>query len=101
MKLKKGDNVIVIAGKDKAKKGKITRILSDSDRLVVEAVNIMKRRIKAKRSDEKGQIVEVASPLHRSKVMLLCSTCNKGVRFRQGIKKDKKIRLCAKCNKEI
>lgn len=101
MKLKKGDNIIVIAGKDKTKKGKITRLLNDSDRVVVEAINLMKRRIKAKRSNEKGQIVEIASPFHRSKVMLFCSTCKKGVRFRQGLKKDKKVRLCVKCNKEI
>lgn len=101
MKLKKGDNVIVIAGKDKSKKGKITRVLSENDQVVVEAINLAKRRVKPRRSGEKGQMVEVASPLHWAKVMLFCAHCKQGVRFRQGLKKDKKIRLCVRCNKEI
>jgi len=68
MKLKKGDNIIVIAGKDKGKKGKITRVLVADNKVVVENINMMKRHQRPKKSNEKGQIINMAMPIHVSNV---------------------------------
>lgn len=102
MNIKKGDNVIVIAGKNKGKKGKVARVLRDLDRVVVEGVNLMKRRIRSRRAGEKGQVVDVAAPLHASNVMLFCEKCGAGRRIRKEInKKGDKVKVCVKCGKEI
>ncbi len=97
--LKKNDVVAVMTGKDKGKTGKILRVLPD--RVIVEGVNLRKRREKARRSGTKGQVVEVPSPVHRSNVLLYCSACKKGVRFGQKISGKKKIRVCKKCGREL
>ncbi len=71
MKIKKGDNVIVIAGKEKGKKGVISRALPREDKVVIDGLNLRKKHIKARKSGEKGQVVEVASPIHVSNVQLV------------------------------
>jgi large subunit ribosomal protein L24 len=101
MKVKKGDNVIVVAGKDRGKKGKVLRALPSADRLVVEGVNIKKKHRRPRKSNEKGQILQIAYPFHVSNVQLFCSGCNKGVRVGAKVTKGKKVRACAKCKKEI
>ncbi len=68
MKLKKGDNVIIIAGKDKGKKGKIIRSLPRENKVIVEGLNIIKKHQRPKKSKEKGQILNVAMPIHVSNV---------------------------------
>lgn len=68
MKIKKGDNVIVIAGKDKGKKGKIIRSLPVKSKVVVEGLNVLKKHQRPKRSGEKGSIINVAMPIHVSNV---------------------------------
>ncbi|MEX0933917.1 MAG: 50S ribosomal protein L24 [Candidatus Paceibacterota bacterium] len=70
MKIKKGDIVIVISGKDKGKEGKITKALPKEERVVVLGVNVKKKHRKATRRGESGQIVEIAAPIHVSNVML-------------------------------
>ncbi len=101
MYIKKGKTVTIIAGKDKGKKGKVARVLRDSNRVVIEGLNLMKRRIRPRKSGEKGQVVEVANPLNLSNVMIFCDKCNKGVRTKATFKKDKKINVCVKCEKEL
>jgi len=101
MYIKKGKTVAVIAGKDKGKTGKVSRVLRDSGRIVVEGLNMNKRRIKPRKTGEKGQMVNVASPLDLSNVMIFCDKCNKGVRSKVVIKKDKKVHVCVKCDKEL
>lgn len=101
MAIKKNDNVIVITGKDKGKKGKITQVLAARSSVVVEGVNIRKRREKARRQGEKGQMVMVALPVHVSNVALFCTGCGKGVRTGAKVTADKKIRVCKKCGKDI
>jgi large subunit ribosomal protein L24 len=71
MKIKKNDNVIVIAGKDKGKTGKIARAFPAKDLVIVEGVNMKKKHQRATKSNSKGQIVEKAMPVHVSNVMLL------------------------------
>jgi large subunit ribosomal protein L24 len=101
MKIKKGDNVIIKTGKDLGKKGKVLSALPSEDRIVVEGVNIRKKRQKARRSNEKGQVMEKPMPIAVSNAMIFCSTCDKGVRLGSKEVKGKKVRVCVKCGKEI
>jgi large subunit ribosomal protein L24 len=101
MKFKKGDNVIIISGKDKDKKGKIVKIFRDDDKIAVEGVNLQARRTRAKRGGEKGQTVKIAAPVHASNALLYCPTCRRGVRLKTLVLAGKKKRVCVKCNKEL
>ena len=71
MKIKKGDNIIVIAGKDKGRKGTIFKALPQKNQVVISGMNIKKRHQKPRKSGQKGQIIEVASPMDVSNVMLV------------------------------
>jgi large subunit ribosomal protein L24 len=71
MKIKKNDNIIVIAGKDKGKTAKVVRAFPKDDLVIVEGVNMKKKHERARKSNSKGQIVEKAMPIHVSNVMLL------------------------------
>lgn len=70
MKIKKGDNVIIMAGKDKGKKGKVVRALPKKNKVVVEGLNMTKRHQKARKSGEKGTMINMAMPLNVSNVKL-------------------------------
>jgi large subunit ribosomal protein L24 len=97
-RLKKGDTVKVIAGKDKGKTGKVVSTLAEKERVVVEKINLIKKH---KRPDAKGKggIVEKEGPIHVSNVMYLCNKCGTGVRIGHKILDDgKKARVCAKCH---
>jgi large subunit ribosomal protein L24 len=100
-RLKKGDTVKVVSGKDKGKTGKILKSIPEKSRIVVEKVNIIKKH---KRPDQKsrGGIVEKEGPLHVSKVTLVCNKCNDGIRLRTKVLEGgKKVRVCGKCNEVI
>ncbi|MEA1929825.1 MAG: 50S ribosomal protein L24 [Patescibacteria group bacterium] len=108
MKIKKGDNVIVIAGKDKGRQGKVLRALPARaeggfhlDKLIVEGVNIQKQRQRPKRSGQKGQTIQAPAPLAASNVLLHCSACKRGVRTGSKITGKKKTRVCRQCGKGI
>lgn len=101
MKLKLNDQVVVIAGKDKGKKGKITKILVKQQRVVVEKLNMRTKHIK-KTSSKPGERIKFEAPMHVSNVMLICPNCNKYSRV--GYKKltsGKKQRICKKCKEAI
>jgi len=101
MILKKGDNVLILAGKDKNKKGKIVRVLPLKDKIVVDKLNTVKKHIKPKKQGEKGTRIELSMPFPASRAMLVCPNCSKPTR--QGMKfvGDKKVRVCKKCQAEI
>ena len=80
MKLKKGDNVIVIAGKDKGRSGKISTALPARDRVVIEGVNLRKRHRRPTKQGQKGQIVDMPAPIHISNVMLYNADTKKRTR---------------------
>ena len=103
MKIKKGDNVLVIAGKDRGKKGKITQALLPNDKVVVDGVNKTFRHVKPRREGEKGQKIEFFAPVSVSNVKLLCPKCNKPVRIGYKLSKDNKTkqRICRKCEEAI
>lgn len=68
MKLKKGDNIIVITGKDKGKKGKITKVLVSENKVIIEGINMMKKHQRPRKSGEKGSKIDISMPIHASNV---------------------------------
>ena len=68
MNVKKGDNVVIITGKDKGKKGKIVRVLVSANKVIVEGLNMTKKHQRARKSNEKGQMINMAMPIHASNV---------------------------------
>lgn len=102
-KIRKNDKVIVTAGKDKGKVGRVLKLLPKSDRVLVEKVNMVKRHTKANPyAKTAGGIVEKEAPLHISNVALLCDACAKPTRVGYKATEDgKKVRFCKKCNQDI
>jgi large subunit ribosomal protein L24 len=101
MKIKKGDNVLIILGKYRGKKGKILKVIPKKGKVLLEGINLVKKSQKPKRSGEKGQIVELPAPLDASNVKLVCSKCGKPTRIGYKIIEKKKYRFCKKCKQEI
>ena len=101
MKIKKGDQILVISGKYRNKKGGVLRVFPKKRKIVVERVNLVKRHQKAKRTGEKGQVVEVPLPINVSNVKLICPKCGKATRVGRKIINNKKYRVCKKCGREI
>ena len=101
MKIKKNDQVLIVSGKDKGKKGKVLEVFPVSSRVVVENVNLAKKHRKARKQNEKGQVVEVPRSLHVSNVKLLCPKCGQPARLGYRLTDDGKYRICKKCNQEI
>lgn len=97
MKLKTGDNVVVISGKDRGRKGKIIRVFPKAGKVVVEGMNIRKKHVRAKQQGQKGQVAQMPAPFSASNTMIFCETCKKGVRIGYKIEADKKLRMCKKC----
>ncbi len=101
MKIRKGDQILVIRGKDKGKKGKVLRSFPKDFKILVEGVNVKKKHQRPKREGEKGQIIEISTPMPVAKVKLVCPKCGKATRVGYKIVNGKKIRICKKCGKEI
>lgn len=101
MKIKKGDTVLIISGKDRGKQGKILNVLPKEKKLVVEGANIRKKHTKPRKQGEKGQVVETPAAISFSNVKLICSKCGKPTRVGYKIIENKKYRICKKCSQEI
>ncbi len=101
MKIKVNDKVLVTAGKNKGKTGKVMKVLDKTHRITVEKVNIRTKHIK-KTTTAAGQRIKFEAPLDVSKVMLVCPNCNKAVRVAYKVPKTgKKFRVCAKCKESV
>lgn len=101
MKIHTGDTVLVTAGKDKGRSGKVQKVFPKSDRLVVQEINIYKKARKAV-GDRPGGMIEFSRPLHTASVALVCPKCNKQTRVKMSVNKSgEKSRTCAKCGAEI
>ncbi len=98
MTVKKGDNVVVITGKDKGKTGKVTEVSPKTGKVLVDGVNIVTKHQKARRQDEKSQIVKKNAPIEASNVMVVCPNCGKATRVAHGEVGGKKVRTCKKCS---
>ena len=99
-KLKREDNVEVIAGKDKGKRGRILKILRGRDRLVVEGVNIVKKAKKRRNQQDRGGIIEIESAIHYSNVAIICKKCGP-VRIGYKVEGKDKTRICRKCGEAL
>jgi large subunit ribosomal protein L24 len=100
MKLKVGDNVIVLTGKDNGKKGKILKIDRESNRVVIEGVNMAKKHQKGQQKG-KGQIIEVPASINASNVALIDPKTKKATRLGSKIVKDKRVRVAIKSGQEV
>jgi large subunit ribosomal protein L24 len=100
-KMKKGDLVEVIAGKDKGKQGKVLGLLSEKERVLVEGVNRVKRHTKPSQKNPQGGILEKEAAIHVSNVMLVDPKTGKGGRIKITIKGDKKTRVFKKSGTEL
>ncbi|MCC6339131.1 MAG: 50S ribosomal protein L24 [Acidimicrobiia bacterium] len=100
MKIKKGDRVHVIAGKDVGKEGDVMRVLPERDRVIVDGVNVVKRHQKARSATEPGGIIEKDMPVHVSNVALVCSKCGP-TRVGYRVEDGDKTRVCRKCGKAL
>lgn len=101
MKIKKGDTVLIISGKDRGKHGKVLSVFPEQGRIVVEGVSIRKKHTKPRKHGEKGQVVEVLAAFSASNAKLICPKCGKAARVGYRIVEDKKHRICKKCNQEL
>ncbi|MGM0410750.1 MAG: 50S ribosomal protein L24 [Bacillota bacterium] len=102
MRIKKGDQVEVISGKDRGKRGEVLKVIPDDDRVVVEDVNIVHRHQRPTQDMPQGGIIENEAPIHISNVQLVCPHCDKKTRFGVDVLDNgKKVRVCKKCDEDI
>ena len=101
MKIKKGDTVLIISGKDKGKSAKVLKSLPKEVKVLVEGTNLKKKHVKPKKEGEKGQVVSIPLPIDVSNVKFVCPKCRKAVRLGYKIVGDKKFRVCKKCKSEV
>ena len=101
MKLRKGDQVQVIAGKDLGKTGEITRVLVNADKVIVDGINVAKRHQRATKATMQGGIIDKDMPIHVSNVAIVCTSCGKHSRIGYRMDGETKVRVCRKCGKDL
>ena len=101
MKLKKGDHVLIISGKDRAKTGKILRVFPRISKIVVEGANIKKKHRRPRKAGEKGQMISFPAPLFSFRAKLICPKCGKPTKVGHSLRDDIMYRICRKCKLEI
>ncbi|HTI13910.1 MAG TPA: 50S ribosomal protein L24 [Dictyobacter sp.] len=109
MNIKKGDTVLIITGKDKSKEGTVSRAMPQTNKVIVEGLNVVKKHVRPQGQGQtrQGGIIEKAMPIHVSNVMLKCTECGEPTRVarqRRPLGQDQKerpVRVCKKCHKEI
>jgi large subunit ribosomal protein L24 len=100
--LKKNDSVIVIAGEEKGKRGRVLSLDDKGDRVLIESVNMIKKHMKPNKQYSQGGIIDKEGPVHMSNVMLLCTKCDKPTRIGNKILENgKKTRECKQCGEVI
>lgn len=101
MKIKKGDLVKILTGKDRNKKGRVLKAFPRVEKVLVEGVNLVKKHRKAVRKGEKGERISLSMPIEVSNVQLVCPKCSKLTRVGSKIVEKNKFRICKKCGAEI
>ena len=97
--VKTGDEVMIISGKDKGKKGKVLEVSKKENKVIVEGANIATKHMKPRRQGEAGQLLKVEAPMYASKVMFVCPKCGKATRVAFKVEADgTKKRRCVKCD---
>jgi large subunit ribosomal protein L24 len=98
LKVKKGDTVVVLKGKDRGKKAKVLNIFLSKGKALVEGINLAKKHRRATRQDQKGGIISIEAPIALANLMVFCKDCNKGSRVEFVKNQDNtKSRVCKKC----
>ena len=102
-RIKKGEIVQVIQGKNRGKTGKVLSVAPEKSSAIVEGVNVYKKHVRPKRQGEKGQLIEVARPIPLSRLLPFCASCGRGVRVGVRIdERDKsKVKYCRKCQRSL
>jgi large subunit ribosomal protein L24 len=100
IKLKKNDNVQIIAGKDKGKSGRILKVERSKNRVIVQGLNMVKKAMKKRSQQDKGGIVDIEAPVNASNVMIVCKKCGP-TRIKIDFDADKKVRKCRKCGEVL
>ena len=102
MNIRKNDNVLVIAGKDKGKKGKVRFAYPKKNQVMVEGINLIKMHSRARAQVRQAGIIEREAPISVSNVMILCTRCNKPVRIgHRRLEDGRKVRFCRSCGEAI
>ena len=100
LKIKKGDRVRVLTGKDRGKDGNVTRVLPAAGKIIVDGVNVAKKHQRATKATMQGGIIDKDMPIDASNVAILCSECGP-TRIGYRIENGEKVRVCRKCGKEL
>ncbi|HEB13150.1 MAG TPA: 50S ribosomal protein L24 [Actinobacteria bacterium] len=102
IEVRRGDRVVILAGKEKGKRGKILRVLPKKERVVVEGLNLIKKAVKPTQKNPQGGIIDNEGSVNISNVMLLCPSCDEPSRIKHQITADgRNIRVCRKCEAEM
>lgn len=100
--LRKGDEVVVLSGKDKGRRGKIQRVLRTKGMVIVEGINLVKKHARPTKTNPQGGVIDKAMPLPTSKVMLVCSGCNEPIRIKREKAADGSlVRVCKNCGRTL
>lgn len=101
MKIKKGDTVKLLAGKDRGKTGRVIKVDYKTQKLIVEGLNLYKKHLRPKRQGEKGEVVQINRPIDVSNLILVCSNCKQPTRVGFRFEENNKFRYCKKCQSRI
>lgn len=101
MQIRKNDNVIVMTGKEKGKKGRVIAVYPRTNRILIEKLNMIKRHTRPNQQLRQGGIVEKESPIAASNVRLICSKCDKPTSIMRQEQGDSRVRVCKECNAAI
>jgi len=101
IEIRRNDQVQVIAGRDKGKKGRVLRVFPDANKLLVEHVMMVKKHVKPNPPRVKGGIAEQESRIALSNVMIVCTSCNRPVRIGHEKKGDQHVRVCRRCGNTL
>lgn len=107
MRVRKEDQVVVISGNYRGKRGRVLKVFPENDRIIVEGVNFIKRHTRPSQQNQQGGIIEKEAPIHVSNVMVICTKCNEPTRFGSRAVRDEarnrlsRVRVCKKCGEML
>ena len=102
MKIRRGDTVLVVAGKEKGRRGRVDRLIPSKNRVLIEGINLVTRHVKPRPEVRQAGRIQQESPVHISNVALVCNKCSKPTRVRVSFLEDgRKVRVCLQCRETI
>ncbi len=101
MKIRKNDQIKIIAGKDRGKSGKVLKVFAAEGKILVEGLNLIKKHVRPRKEGEKGQRIEIPARINSSNALVVCPKCGKATRVSHKKSGDNKMRACRKCGSDI